>query len=189
MSVGWNLDCWEQVCLRERFHSRAFSSLGIPSLLRYPVGIIWISALNCQRNLGVFQEGVSTCFLEGDFSYFVCACWLGSISNKDQSNKFLLSFFKSIFFLHAPGWNAGDDGPWIPLRCSLPVCVVWGGGAFCSSQAPPLLGSKWRPSWRRTKGRCRLPNRPRCHQPCGLVRPSSSDLCSLWRYWCFHVQP
>lgn len=85
-------------------------------LLQDPARSFWIAALSCWRNLGVFlSEGA--CFL----------CWFPFFGAISKEGSFLaIGFFFKInhSFFHSPGWKAGDDGPWIPLRCSLPVCVV-----------------------------------------------------------------
>ena len=58
--------------------------------------------------------------------FFSFQSFLG-FSNKDLFFSFLAHIFDLFLLLHffsSPSWKAGDHGPWIHLRCSLPVCVV-----------------------------------------------------------------
>lgn len=142
-------------------------------ILKDPVRSFWISPLDCWRIFGVFLS-------RKDFVFFFSNIfWIFK-----QGSFFFLSWliFLICIFFSSPGWKAGDHGPWIHLRCSLPVCVVWGGGAFCSFQAPPPWSRRWK--WRWTVGCYWYPGQRWRHQLCGPVRPSCLGWCSLWRCWC-----
>lgn len=65
-----------------------------------------------------------------NFFFFFCIFLIFLVCWGDQFQTRIIFiicflFFESLSsFFCSPDWNAGDDGPWIPLRCSLPVCVV-----------------------------------------------------------------
>lgn len=99
---------------------------------------------------------------------------------------FFNQYFVFIFIFFSLGWKAWDHGPWIHLRCLLPVCVAWGGEAFHSFQASPPWSRRWK--WRWTMRSYRCPGQWWHHRWCGPVQPFSSGWFCLWPCWCSHAQ-
>lgn len=129
------------------------------------------------------------------YFFFVTHFFFPIIFGIFKQGSFSFSFIGFFFFLihtffhifvSSPGWKAGDHGPWIHLRCSLPVCVVRGGGAFCSFQAPPPWSRRWK--WRWMEGWYWYLNPWRHHPRCGPVQPFCSGWCFLWHCWCSPAQ-
>lgn len=158
--------------------------------LRDPVRSFWISTLDCLRIFGV-SISRRIFFLKSFFHtiFFPFPFYFWGFLNKDLLFFSIGLFFKIYSFpstFSSPGWKAGDHGSWIHLRCSLPVFIIWGGGACCSFQAPPPWSRRWKSRW--MEGLYRCLNLQQRRLRFGPVQPSSSGWCSLWHCWSFPAQ-
>lgn len=102
------------------------------------MGVVFGSAGSSQKLLDIntrllgnfwesfrFRKDFVPFFFFSDF-FFLHLFW--GFSNEDFFlflSWLIFSFpFFFLFSSPSPGWKAGDHGPRIHLRCSLPVCVV-----------------------------------------------------------------
>lgn len=103
-------------------------------VLKDSVRRFWISTPRLLEDFWGFSFQEGFCFL-----FFVLVCFWGFFVPFSQIfffqaflgfsiKDFFLAYISNLYFLlhffSSPGWKAGDHGPWIHLRCSLPVCVA-----------------------------------------------------------------
>lgn len=95
--------------------------------LKDPIRSFWISTVDSLRIFGVSLSRRILYFFSTLIFFFFPFCFWGFL-NKDLCFFSLLAYFFNPYFFFflfsSPGWKAGDHGPWIHLRCSLPVFIV-----------------------------------------------------------------